>query len=456
MIHIKLPPALLPYLSRTGGHRAYPYQTQLPGLWLNMARVLWISIVVSTYALFIANLPAYFASLHVLHATNVQAFTGQLTLADVHTLQTRGLSLDFYATGMVTVSLLFQFSYATVGALLFWRRSDTRIALFTSFALMMLPFGFANLTLQALPPDWSWLIRSLSALGNGSLLLCAFVFPDGRFVPAWTRWLALVMLVYWAIVASFPSWKLDQSMPSLVIFLSFVLASIGLQAYRYRYISTPQQRQQTKWAMFGVSIAVAGNILPRLLYFVLFPLSGGSSLVFALEVCLIMVSMLAIPFTLGIAVLRYRLWDIDLIINRTLVYGTLTATLGLIYVGLTLGLQMLLGGLIRQTNDMLLVASTLAIAALFQPLRRRIQAFIDFRFYRRKYDAAQILAAYSATLRHEVDLNQLCEHLITVVQDTMQPSHASLWLRESASTLAHPDRMPPNNFPSKEFPHDGD
>jgi hypothetical protein len=137
---------------------------QLQGLWLNLARVLWISIVVSTYALFIANIPAYFASLHVLHASNVQAFTGQLTLADVHTLQTWGLSLDFYAACMVAVSLLFQFSYATVGALLFWRRSDTRVALFTSFALMMLPFGFANLTLQALPPDWSWLIPFLRAL----------------------------------------------------------------------------------------------------------------------------------------------------------------------------------------------------------------------------------------------------------------------------------------------------
>lgn len=122
------------------------------------------------------------------------------------------------------------------------------------------------------------------------------MFPDGRYVLAWTRWLALVMLVYWAAVASFPSWKLDQSMLSLVIFLSFVLATIVLQFYRYRYISTPQQRQQTKWAMFGVSIAVAGNILPRLLYFVLFPLTGGSSLMFALEVCLIMGSMLAIPF----------------------------------------------------------------------------------------------------------------------------------------------------------------
>ncbi len=412
-----------------------------------MAHVLWISIVVSTYALFIANLPAYFVSLHALHAPTVQTFTGQLTPADVHTLQTRGLSLDFYATWMVAVSLLLQFSYATVGALLFWRRSDTRIALFTSFALMMLPFGFANLTLQALPPNWSWLIRSLSALGNGSLLLCAFVFPDGRFVPAWTRWLAVVMLVYWAAVASFPSWKLDQSMPSLVIFLSFVLITIGLQAYRYRYISTPQQRQQTKWAMFGVSIAVAGNILPRLLYFVLFPLSGGSSLVFALEVCLIMVSMLAIPFTLGLAVLRYRLWDIDVIINRTLVYATLTATLGLVYVGLTLGLQMLLRGLIMQSNTILLVVSTLVIVALFQPLRRRLQAIIDRRFYRRKYDAAKTLEAFSATLRHEVDLTQLCEHLITVVQDTVQPEHVSLWLREPDRKLPRPDdRMPPRQL----------
>jgi len=136
----------------------------------------------------------------------VQAFTGQLTLADVHTLQAWGLSLDFYAACMVLVSLLFQFSYASVGVLIFWRKSDTRIALFTSFALMMLPFGFENLTLQALPPTWSWLIPSISALGNASLLLCAFVFPDGRFVPPWTRWLALAMLVYWSAVASFLSW----------------------------------------------------------------------------------------------------------------------------------------------------------------------------------------------------------------------------------------------------------
>ena len=406
----------------------HTYEAQIQRHWLNLARFLWISIVLSAYALLIANIPAYFASLHVLHAANTQVFTGQLSPADVHTLQGWGLSLDFYAACMVVISLLFQLSYASVGVLLFWRRSDTRVALFVSFALMMLPFGFANLTLQALPPNWTWLIRSLSALGNGSLLLCAFVFPDGRYVPRWTRWLALLMLVYWVVVASFPSWKLDQSLLSLVIFFSFVLGAIVLQLYRYRYISTPPQRQQTKWAMFGVSLAVAGNILPRLLYFVLYPLSGESSLVYALEVSLIMSFMLAIPFTLGIAILRYRLWNIDVIINRTLVYAALTATLGGIYVGLTIGLQILFRGLIQQTSDIALVASTLAVAALFRPLRRRIQSLIDRRFYRQKYDAARTLATFSSVLRDEVDLDQLSEHLVEVVQETMQPAHVSLWL----------------------------
>jgi len=126
--------------------------------------------------------------------------------------------------------------------------------------------------------------------------------------------------------------------------------------------------------------------------------------------------MLAIPFTLAIAVLHYRLWDIDVIINRTLVYGTLTVTLGLIFVGLVLGLQFLVRGMIQQTNDIALVASTLVIAALFEPLRRQIQTLIDRRFYRQKYDAAKTIAAFGAILRNEVDLNQLSESLAAVVQ----------------------------------------
>ena len=412
--------------------------TRLQGLWLLLARVGWIGIVVPLYVLFVANVPAYFASLHLLHASNVQTFTGQLTHADVHTLQAWGLSLDFYAACMVGVSLLFQFSYASVGVLLFWRKSNDRVALLTSFALLMLPFGFADLTLQALPPNWSWLIPGLSALGNASLLLCAFVFPDGQFVPSWTRWLALLMLGYWAVVVVSPSWQLDRSVLSLALFFGFVVVSLLLQLYRYRYVSTPGQRQQTKWALFGVSIAVAGNIVPRLLYaFVLFPRSGGSSLAFALEVSLIMGSMLGIPVTLGIAVLRYRLWDIDVIINRTLVYSTLTGILALVYAGLIIALQALVHALTGQAseNPLAIVGSTLVITALFQPLRRRTQFVIDRRFYRRKYDATRTLAAFSATLRNQVDLDQLNEQLLEVVEETLQPTHVSLWLLKPTATV---------------------
>lgn len=417
---------------------------QIRGFWLHLVQLLWLCVVVPAYVLLLANIPAYFASLHVLHASGAQVFTGQLSIDDLRALHAWGLSLDLYAASLVVFTLLFQLSYACVGALLFWRRPDTRVAIFTSFALMMLPFGFANITLQALPTDWTWFIRTVSALGNGGLLLCAFVFPDGRYVPSWTRWLVLLMLVYWGAFAIVPSMGLDRSVFSLALFFCFVLVAIALQLYRYRYVSMPKQQQQTKWALLGVTIAVAGNILPRLLYyFVLVPLTHGSSLAFALEVCLIMALMLAIPFTLGIAILRYRLWDIDHIINRALVYSTLTAALGLIYVGLVLGQQLLLRGLLQQTNDIVLVASTLVVAALFQPLRSRIQTIIDRRFYRQKYDAARTLEIFGAVIRNEVDLARLSDHLLAVVEETMQPEHVSLWLRGAEQLEPRTTRLLP-------------
>ena len=136
-----------------------------------------------------------------------------------------------------------------------------------------------------------------------------------------------------------------------------------------------------------------------------------------------------IPLSFGFAILRSRLWEIDVLINRTLVYGTLTVILTGIYVALVIGLSALLRSIISHDSGVAIVLSTVAIYVLFQPLRRRIQQVIDRHFYRRKYDAAKVVAAFSATLHQEVDLEQLREHLLAVVQETMEPTHVSLWLR---------------------------
>jgi hypothetical protein len=151
--------------------------------------------------------------------------------------------------------------------------------------------------------------------------------------------------------------------------------------------------------------------------------------------------VLLLPISIAIAILRSRLYDIDVIINRTLVYGSLTGILGALYAGLIFGLESLVGLFTRYTaQPVVLVISTLAIAALVVPLRQRIQALIDRRFYRRKYDAEKVLAAFSETLRNEVDLSHLREQVLAVVQETMQPAQLSLWLRSAekpATEMSH-------------------
>jgi hypothetical protein len=213
---------------------------------------------------------------------------------------------------------------------------------------------------------------------------------------------------------------------------------VGVQVYRYRRVSTFRERQQTKWVVFGLSIGVIGFVLFLVLGNAFLPPALLQSSVITTFVAdtIIYGFLLLIPISIAIAILRSRLYDIDVLINRTLVYVTLTvtltATLALIYIGSIIVLQSLLRSVINQNSDVAIVVTTLVIYALFQPLRSRIQSIIDRRFYRKKYDAARTLAAFSATLRQEVDLDQLREQLLAVVQETMQPEHVSLWLRPPA------------------------
>ncbi len=214
-----------------------------------------------------------------------------------------------------------------------------------------------------------------------------------------------------------------NTLVNLLLFLTAV-ACIASVFVRFRR-AKGDERQQLKWLAYGTVISLL--VIVAIIVFIFTNVNSGF-----LPSAFFYLPLLIISISAGIAILRYRLYNIDILINRTLVYGALTALLALIYFSIVFILQSLVGvfgGKISQT-PLVIVGSTLVIAALFQPLRRRIQQVIDRRFYRRKYDAAKTVEAFSATLRNEVDLNQLREHLISVVHETMQPTHVSLWLRK--------------------------
>jgi hypothetical protein len=210
---------------------------------------------------------------------------------------------------------------------------------------------------------------------------------------------------------------------------------------RYRR-SGGEQREQIKWLAFAASLVGLGLLGAGVGGSIFEPETGDAQpLLLGLAQDVVLLSYASIPVAVGFAVLKYRLYDIEVVINHTLVYGLLTATLAVLYLGSVTALQYLLSLFTGQGgNTLAIVASTLAIAALFNPLRRRIQGFIDRRFYRRKYDARKILEAFGSRLRDETDIERISDDLVGVVRETMQPAHVSVWLRSGASSSAAADQ----------------
>jgi hypothetical protein len=261
------------------------------------------------------------------------------------------------------------------------------------------------------------------------------LFPTGRFVPSWTRWVLLLAIAPTLLLLSFPYQHASPWLiwPASIYFFLIVSTSLYAQVYRYRHVSSPVERQQTKWALSGLVLWVLLNVASAVPFAIFLNLPPGAVLPWWVHVLepLYSVSLDIVPLTLTVALLRYRLFDLDIVIRRTLVYGSLTAILGAVYVAGVLGVQAVVQALTGQTGQqpVVIVASTLLVAALFTPLRRRLQTFIDQRFYRRKYVAERTLADFGAALRTEMDLAQVSEQLMGAVRETMQPAYISLWLR---------------------------
>ncbi|HUS15394.1 MAG TPA: hypothetical protein VM536_10305 [Chloroflexia bacterium] len=396
------------------------------------ARAAWIVVTLATLGLDIAGIPAALAHLRRVCETAACTEAGGVTAADIQTLLSVGLSPGWWAAYAVSLSLIFTLLYTAVGALIFWRRSDDPVALLTALALVT--FGGAAFTgpmgdLAAQDHTWDAPVAILTYVGQVTFGALFYLFPDGRFAPHWARWLALLYAVLWVPAVFFPN-SAANVIAVGPLFVLFVISLVVCQVYRYRRVSTLRQRQQTKWVVYGTGLAI-GTFLGLITLEEPLRALVGSDLWTRLIVNTgIYVAMAGFPLALAMAMLRSRLWDIDRLINGTLVYGLLTASLVLVYVGLVLALERVLGLFAGQgTSELAIVAATLTIATLFSPLRRRIQAAIDRRFYRHKYDAGRTLAAFSARLRDEVDLQALGGQVVAAVEDTMRPTHVVLWLR---------------------------
>jgi hypothetical protein len=406
--------------------------------WRRFLTTLVALITVGSFILMLLALPYFFAS-HQLPCLG-EACGDERTLlppASAAALAGYGVSLQAYAAYQSVVAFAIYALGAAMSLLILWQRPGSRIALLVALALGT-GASAANMlhSLIAVYPAAAPLILMVQYISTVSIILVFFVFPDGRFVPSWLRWWAAIFLinefiiVFWGAAAFRPNPALGFAQGAIWL-LTYVVV-VAVQLYRFRTVSGPIARTQTKWVVFGLAASITVSLLLIAGAWLLGAMSSPAyNLLFAVVTPLLFGLL---PLTLGIAILRYRLFDIDLIIRRTLVYTALTALLVGLYFGSIVLLQGVFVTVSGQRSPISLVISTLLIAALFAPLRRRIQRLIDRRFFRPKYDAQQVLERFAVAARDETDLEKLTAELETAIIETMHPDKVAIWLGVSTES----------------------
>jgi hypothetical protein len=407
-----------------------------PGVFLRhvgqrLARPAWLLILGMAILLFFFSLPLYYDQLTTLCARANGCAETQIRAATAASFAELGISLREYALFHIVLGLVLNSLSWLLAYLIFWRRPPDWFSFVISLLLALLYTFPAIETLPAVNAALALPVQFIGFFTGSAISLLFYAFPNGRFVPRFSRWLALIWMLFMFsdnFLKGTP-WHLSSFgwlQPLLgLFFITFGAA----QLYRYRYVASGVERQQTKWVVYGLLIGASTITFFNVLQTLEPPELRGGSLLSVVKELGDNAFAFILTFSLGVAILRYRLWDIDLLIRRTLVYATLVTTLSLVYFGSVILLQSLFRTLAGQDSDLAIVLSTLVIAALFAPLQRRVRTFIDQRFYRRKYDAAQTVAAFAATLRYEVELDTLTAELMRAIDNTVAPSRLSLWLR---------------------------
>lgn len=408
------------------------FLTTLRQPWLNLARGVWIFL--SGTAILLAAI----GSIRIIQeplpkCTLPDSACAPFTFSeeDLSLAQDIGLPAQFVLLAYILASLIPKIAFSLVGMILFFRRSDDWVAQILTLTLLL--FILEGITdLGALMP----IVNVLYGLSSLLFGLLPFIFPNGRFVPRWVVWIVVPVIILLVLGVFLPQIDLSVSEDLIASFiilpsiLWFIVAAYSV-VYRYTHVSTPTEQQQTKWVITGL-LGSTLVIIPITIISVYFPPSQPSTarltFFFLVFFPVYLLSYLMIPGGIAFAILRYRLYDIDIIIRRTLQYTVLTGLLVLTYFGSIILLQSIFSTISNQQSEISIVISTLAIAALFTPLRNRVQDFIDRRFYRKKYNAERALAQFAAIARDEVDMDKLTAALLGVVQETVQPEHVSIRL----------------------------
>jgi len=394
------------------------------------ARIGGLAVAALVVVIFLASVPAGLAYLGTPCA--VGACDGpQLGPERVRMLHEQGYSLDFYARCLVAVIVIFAAVHLATAALIAGRRPDEPQALFTAITLLtfgLVTFPGLSAALVASHPAWRWPVAAAGYLGQVCLLILFYLFPDGRFAPWWTRWAALIWAVLSVPVLFFPGSPLDphrSTLTAIPMYVGFFGSAVFAQAHRYRHVSTRAQRQQTKWAVYGFSVAVAG-FLGFLLFGALLPRSLREGVLGFLGVqAALYTVMLLIPLSLAVAALRYRLWDIDPLINRTLVYGLLTAAVVGIYV-LVVGY---LGALFRTDSNLLVsLLATGLIAALVHPLRDRVQRGVNHLMYGERDEPYAVLSRLGQRLEATLAPEAVLPAVVQTVKEALKLPYAAIAL----------------------------
>lgn len=402
-----------------------------PG-WVWPVRIAWLLLLALSIGLFAQGILVRVGELQQPCMAGPSVCHGRwlLTPEDMSRLQTAGAAPSLYAAVQTLKWVFFSALWTAVGAIIFARKSRELMAVVVAFFLMLFPTSWDGLLsgLARAAPIYAFPTQIISILTTLALPMFLSLFPDGRFAPRWTRWVALVAAANSLFPVVFPETTEALSGPQSIIAILSYLVLIGAQVIRYRRYSSREDRTRTRLVLFG--LAASGIFLVAILSFLGGLLNFDDVFTNVASQITYQVALGMIPLSIGVAILRHRLFDIDIVIRRTVAYAIISAALAIIYLGANIVAQGIISALGGQRNEVAIVASTLAVAALFSPVRRRVQDAIDRRFNRQRYDADKIVADFAEYAARETDLAALQARIVGVVAETIQPKQVSLWVRQ--------------------------